>query len=171
MYLDIVKALPKPTPRQTDNFIKFVSSHHSWYKHLGFENETPFVFYLDPNAGRTLKNNKSSIKNPFQSHFIPLEEDKEAKSHQLRYGCWNYYFAIDSQPFVGLNIIDDSGIKVPIPGELIQKFTIGLTGYLHYRVPDAGGIYAINHHKLINEIHLHLDNVLSLIYSDHLLKA
>jgi len=70
-----------------------------------------------------------------------------------------------------LYIIDDSGINVPIPGELIQKFTIGLTGYLHYRVPDAGGIYATNHHKLINEIHLHLDNVLSLIYSDHLLKA
>ena len=105
----------------------FVASDHSWYKE-GFKRTTPFVFYLDPNAGRKIKKVKL---NPFRKayRFIPLPEDKEARYYRSAHGFWNYHTAEytvnylpaadglvrDSRPFIGLNIMDDSVQLHPIP--------------------------------------------------------
>jgi hypothetical protein len=51
-YVSAFDALPKPTPDQLRAFPKYVSSAHSWYKHLPLlPPGVPFNFYLDPGAG------------------------------------------------------------------------------------------------------------------------
>lgn len=52
-YLAEVRRLPRPSEEQVDEFVEYVSSAHSWYKHLPlYRRPTPFLFYLNPNAGR-----------------------------------------------------------------------------------------------------------------------
>ena len=44
--------LPRPSLEQVDNFVKFVSGAHSWYKHLPLlPPGMPFFFFLDPFSG------------------------------------------------------------------------------------------------------------------------
>jgi hypothetical protein len=54
-YLQIARQLPRPTEEQIERFAVFVSTAHSWYKHLPLVPPgVPFLFYLDPNAGRSI---------------------------------------------------------------------------------------------------------------------
>ena len=53
-YRAIVRSLPQPSFEQTIRFAWFVSAARSWYKHLPEKRTVPFVFFLDPNAGRNL---------------------------------------------------------------------------------------------------------------------
>src|SRR5215472_1124014 len=51
-YLGLVRELPSPTPEQRQNFVDYVSTAHSWYKHLPLcLPGTRFYFYVDPSAG------------------------------------------------------------------------------------------------------------------------
>ena len=50
-YVGVIRQLPRPTVAQTERFARYVSSAHSWYKHLPIHPKVPFVFYLDPGAG------------------------------------------------------------------------------------------------------------------------
>jgi hypothetical protein len=51
VYLDLVRNSSRPTDDQIRSFAHFVSTDHSWYKHLpiGGRGE-PFFFYLDPHV-------------------------------------------------------------------------------------------------------------------------
>jgi len=52
-YVDSVANLPRPTVQQVAEFVEYVATAHSWYKHLPLlPPGLPFEFYLDPNAGR-----------------------------------------------------------------------------------------------------------------------
>lgn len=52
-YVDLVATLPRPTAEQIAEFVEYVATAHSWYKHLPLlPPGLPFTFYLDPNAGR-----------------------------------------------------------------------------------------------------------------------
>lgn len=52
-YVDSVATLPRPTAPQIAEFVEYVATAHSWYKHLPLlPPGLPFAFYLDPNAGR-----------------------------------------------------------------------------------------------------------------------
>jgi hypothetical protein len=52
-YLTEVKHLPRPSCEQADAFVEYVTSAHSWYKHLPLlPPGERFVFFLNPNAGR-----------------------------------------------------------------------------------------------------------------------
>lgn len=52
-YVDSVATLPRPTVQQIGEFVEYVATAHSWYKHLPLlPPGRPFAFYLDPNAGR-----------------------------------------------------------------------------------------------------------------------
>jgi hypothetical protein len=51
-YLALMRDLPLPTSEQRRNFVEYVSSAHSWYKHLPrFLPGAPFYFYMDKFAG------------------------------------------------------------------------------------------------------------------------
>ena len=54
-YRDVARQLPRPTEVQFRDFAEYIAEEHSWYKHLPVDAPgAPFVFYLDPNAGRDL---------------------------------------------------------------------------------------------------------------------
>lgn len=54
-YRVLVKSLPRPSLLQMQQFAKFVSNAHSWYKHLPYlPPGEPFEFFLDPGAGMQL---------------------------------------------------------------------------------------------------------------------
>lgn len=51
-YRSLVVTLPPPTDQQKDNFSKFVSQAHSWYKHLPLcLPGVKFHFFIDSSAG------------------------------------------------------------------------------------------------------------------------
>ena len=51
-YRDLVVGVPSPSRDQMHEFARFVSTAHSWYKHLPtLPPGVPMTFYLDPGAG------------------------------------------------------------------------------------------------------------------------
>jgi hypothetical protein len=55
-YLRLISELPLPTVEQTRAFANQVANAHSWYKHLPvFPPGRVFIFFLDPQAGRSVK--------------------------------------------------------------------------------------------------------------------
>lgn len=51
-YVSLTAALPTPTLKQMEDFARFVSHAHSWYKHLPLlPPGVPFHFFIDPFAG------------------------------------------------------------------------------------------------------------------------
>jgi hypothetical protein len=53
-YRGLVRSLPRPSEAQINEFIRFVSADHSWYKKLPLlPPGVPFQFFLDPLAGYT----------------------------------------------------------------------------------------------------------------------
>jgi len=92
-YVDLAAALAVPTAEQTREFAVFVTAAHSWYKHLSPWEMSPFVFYLDPNAGRAMiREGEDDVR--FIDHV-----DESSKFHytwqltseyRRRFGFWNY---------------------------------------------------------------------------------
>ena len=55
VYLDLVRRSSRPTDDQIRSFAHFVSTDHSWYKHLTISGRgEPFFFYLDPHVHEEL---------------------------------------------------------------------------------------------------------------------
>jgi len=51
-YLALIRGLPLPTSEQRRDFVGYVTSAHSWYKHLPrYLPGTPFYFFIDRYAG------------------------------------------------------------------------------------------------------------------------
>ena len=161
----LVECLTIPSYKQTLRFINFVSNDHSWYKHIGIHREKPFVFYLDPNVGRSLL---TPNKDPKLLEFLPFEEDKDAHNYISRFGYWNYYTEgytanfipnanatmKDSRPYLELNILDPNGKLVPIPEAVVSAGKLQLSGFLH------GGLKERPEHlSLIAGLEQHLNNL------------
>lgn len=53
-YLKLVSRLPRPPWEQIVRFAWFVAGAHCWYKHLPVDSKVPFLFFLDPHAGKNL---------------------------------------------------------------------------------------------------------------------
>ena len=95
LYAQALAGKGLPTPEQTAAFAEYVSSAHSWYKHLPL---TPplaaFVFYLDPNAGRQIVRTKDRrwiyTDRPEGEQFFHYNEMPTTEYHQ-RFGIWNYH--------------------------------------------------------------------------------
>ena len=51
LYFDLVRRAARPTDAQIRSFAHFVSTDHSWYKHLPISGRgEPFFFFLDPHV-------------------------------------------------------------------------------------------------------------------------
>lgn len=168
-YLNLTQNLVLPSPEQTISFIRHLSTDHSWYKYPGLNSEAEFVFYLDPNAGRSLLQPKDKNQ-PLR--FIPLKDSQ----YRPRFGGWAYYttgYTVnylvktdgtvkDSRPYIGLNIVNIEGQLVPIPEDLILAGTIPLSGYLH-----GGFSNNPEHLETIHRLQKHLEDLL-IFYKDYL---
>ncbi len=150
-YLDIIRRYPLPTAEQTRNFAEYVAHAHSWYKHLPVYPPVPFVFYLDPNAGRATLMSKSGklgfediVDESSRFHYTwQLTE-----TYRSRLGYWNYFAPYGTYFLVphGRAVIDtrQSGqaeggpaIFVPksgwitVPEALVLAGTVGVTALVH----------------------------------------
>jgi hypothetical protein len=153
-YIREVAALPTPTAQQTRNFAEFVTSAHSWYKHLRISRASPFVFFLDPNAGRSLVHLSET-----EVQFVDNGETdsglhytwQTTKSYRERFGCWNYdapygrsllYQAgaglVDTGG-AGLFILSADGEWLPVPESPMRAGTAELTGLMWYPYHRDGG--------------------------------
>ena len=185
MYTELIRKQPRPTTEQTDNFIFMVANDHSWYKHLSMKRKEYFVFYLDPNAGKTLKKITEN-ENPYLESYFEFKNNNPR--YQKDYGCWNYYtthYTVnlipngdgsikDSRPYIGLNIVNSSGRLVPIPEEIISKGSIKLSCFLHMELcignkefvagEEPGITYEQKHEEIIKDLGIHLNSFLDYVY-------
>ena len=185
-YIGLVKKLPKPTSEQIDNFIEMLTYDHSWYKKLPKDRTHDFLFYINPNAGRTGHDLKKF--DPLSGVYFYDFMDKVCEiltfNYQHKCGYLAYFvnrypdikFERDSQPFIELNITLDSRIIVPVPDEIINKCTIKLSKYVaecykHYsrdfideedRLENVS--YAQKHEEIIKDLRLHLLFIVDYIY-------
>lgn len=149
-YAEIARKLPKPTRGQMRAFAEFVSGAHSWYKHLSLRVPYPFVFYLDPNAGRDMVSVSDS-----QVRFVDRTE-KSAKFHYTwdttqayrdRYGFWDYEasYGATFRYQTGEGVVDTAGpgLKVlaegrwlPIPEDLMHRGTALVSAAMWNSTPE-----------------------------------
>jgi len=163
-YQNIVRKINKPTSEQTANFIEFVSKDHSWYKHLTDKREMIFVFYLNPDVGKTLQ----SVKKKwfiFETEHFYFDETK-FNDYQAKFGHWDYFTAgIFFWPHKNLFIVNEQGARQSIPEEVLKMGQFLMSRYLYkmfaseLNYADSDGIsYAEKHKIIINDLknHLHL---------------
>lgn len=114
--------LPLPSEEQTKNFLDYVSTAHSWYKHLDRKKFTPFYFYLDPYVMMIHHDNGSveeAKERGFHYSTMPTSQ------YRQNYGYWNYF---DSpQP----TIRSASGANILIPELLTEAGTALVTASMY----------------------------------------
>ena len=137
-YTDLVKNLPMPTEAQTRGFAEFVTGAHSWYKHLRIKPSSPFVFFLDPNAGRAM------VRVPEDEvTFVDYTDESEkfhytwqtTETYRQRFGFWNYEAAYGTSfryrsneggvdtAGSGLRILSAVGERRTVPEPLVRAGT------------------------------------------------
>jgi hypothetical protein len=81
-YLELVKDIRFPDPKQTIAFITWLADAHSWYKHLSRDGEDFFLF-LDPYAGLDSEGN---VLEGGGSHY----NYRTTKQWREQHGFWSY---------------------------------------------------------------------------------
>ena len=152
MYVAIARQLPMPTSEQARAFAHFVTGAHSWYKHLRPWGAHPFVFYLDPNAGRRLVRQDES-----HAAFLDIAEGERSfhystrptAEYRRRFGHWNYaqpyspgfQFAtaqgIEDTAGTGLTVLSARGEWLTVPADLAAAGTAGVNALMYW--PDSRG--------------------------------
>jgi hypothetical protein len=145
-YVEVIRQLPKPSVAQTERFARFVSSAHSWYKHLPVHPKVPFVFYLDPGAGMSLVQTRTG-----ESALVEIADEstrfhytwQKTPDYRRRFGYWNYHAAYATSFWYasdggvvntagpGLRILAESGDWVPVPPDLAATGTALISALVH----------------------------------------
>jgi hypothetical protein len=145
-YVGVIRQLPRPTLAQTERFARYVSSAHSWYKHLPILPKVPFIFYLDPGAGKNLVQTRTG-----ETALIEIKDEstrfhytwQKTEDYRRRFGCWNYHAAYGSSfryageggvintGGAGLRILADSGEWVSVPQDLTEKGMALVSAFVH----------------------------------------
>jgi hypothetical protein len=171
---------PKPTIKQTENFINAVADDHSWYIHLPDQRLEPFIFYLTPNFSVIVENataNENDIN--FKSKETPRNIDKSA------FGNWQYIRIVNdyhsnftqnsNESLIELEIIDNEGNSHKMPQAIFTQGKFMMSKFLHKRafenafdyIDNDGISFADKHKALINELRLHLNSFVTYIYGEH----
>ena len=149
-YIKLISGLPLPSKEQTRNFAEYVSSAHSWYKHLPLYPASPFSFFLDPNAGRQTMLRGGGVT------YIDVTGKSERFHHSTKttrvyrsqFGYWNYFAprgtsfvvrtregVLDTRSITGPAILDAMDASVSIPDELLTSGTAGITCLVYPNAP------------------------------------
>jgi hypothetical protein len=145
-YVEVVRRLPRPTLAQTERFARFVSSAHSWYKHLTIRPKVPFVFYLNPGAGmsrvRTRTGEAALVEVTDESRRFHYTWQKTV-DYRRRFGHWSYHNAygtsfqfageggVVSTAGPGLRVLTESGDWAAVPPELAEAGTALVNAFVH----------------------------------------
>jgi hypothetical protein len=145
-YFKVARTLARPTIEQTVRFAWFVAGAHSWYKHLPADQRVPFVFFLDPNAGKNLV-----ITQTGERAMIEVTDQSDrfhytwqtTETYRRRFGHWNYFapyggsfmFRSDGGTVTtkrsGPNILDMHGNWVRIPPAILAVGTAEINAFVH----------------------------------------
>src|SRR6516164_3924843 len=145
-YLPVIRQLPRPTVAQTERFARYVSSAHSWYKHLPVDPKVPFVFYLDPGAGMSLVQTQGG-----ETALVEITDEstrfhytwQKTEDYRRRFGHWNYHagygtsflFAgeggVVSTAGAGLKVLAESGDWLAVPAHLAGRGTALVSALVH----------------------------------------
>jgi hypothetical protein len=145
-YVGAIQQFPRPTLAQTERFARYVSSAHSWYKHLPIRPKVPFVFFLDPGAGMNRVHTRTG-----EAALVEIKDEstrfhytwQKTQDYRRRFGCWNYHAAygtsfryaeeggVVSTAGAGLKILTQSGDWVSIPPDLAKKGTALANAFVH----------------------------------------
>lgn len=91
-YIEAARALSVPSDEQRRAFAVYVTGAHSWYKHLPILPLSTFVFFLDPNAGRSMVHRSDDsvafVDNRSSRGIHYTWQTTEA--YRRRFGLWNY---------------------------------------------------------------------------------
>jgi len=146
-YLEQIQALPAPTPRQIALFASYVSSVHSWYKHLPARKAVPFYVYLDPHGGERFcyesKGRKvfGSIEQPAGGFFHYSEQC--TLDYRRRFGYWNYtcdtkfpppYEAVanwDDNSGFSVRVVDTDGVEFELPKQVQALGRVAVSALMH----------------------------------------
>ncbi len=144
-YVAIASKLPPPTDRQKENFVRFVSQAHSWYKHLPLcLPGVKFRFFIDPSAGceRSVTFGGKvkftpRVEQGFHYSWIPTAEYRQRFGY-LAYSCgagtkahevkWNLF----TQPGDEVAAVPtDDGRLYALPPEVLRAGSARLTAVIH----------------------------------------
>jgi hypothetical protein len=145
-YVRAIRQLPCPSSAQTERFARFVSSAHSWYKHLPIHPKVPFIFYLDPGAGMNRVETRTG-----ETALVEVKDEstrfhytwQKTEDYRHRFGHWNYHadygtsfmFAgeggVVNTAGAGLTILADSGAWVGVPPYLAKGGTAWVSALVH----------------------------------------
>lgn len=168
---------PKPTIKQTENFINAVANDHSWYKHLPDQRLEPFIFYLTPNDNLTVKNVTDNEKN---TDFKSKENTRNIDNSP--FGNWQYIRIVNdyhsnftqnsNESLIKVEIIDNEGKWHKMPEAIIIQGKFMMSKFLHKRafenafeyIDNDGISFADKHKALINELRLHLNSFVAFVY-------
>jgi hypothetical protein len=88
-YRELLAGVPTPSREQMEGFARFVSTAHSWYKHLPLlPPGIPMTFFLDPGAGtqrivdrRGRMQQVDRLKSGFHYSWLPTAEYRDRFGH------------------------------------------------------------------------------------------
>lgn len=131
-----VESLPVPTAEQTEAFVWYVQSAHSWYKHLAREAPSQFVFYLDPHVMMLLRDGKRPVEANKRNYDFFHYSDMSTRPYRKKFGYWNYHVIGRARD---LSITSASGERLEVPGLLAARGTALVTAYMygHKPPPDS----------------------------------
>ena len=157
-YRLVVSALPRPSNKQIDNFVRFVSEAHSWYKHLPIlPPGAPFHFFVDPFSGtdRIFQPggkviHKERTKNSLRFHYTWMS----TRAYRLRFGHLSYEsFAAPQfflrtegaegtmQEYADLPIFSTSQGAYRIPQEVARVGSVEVTAVIHSRTAMGASFF------------------------------
>jgi hypothetical protein len=145
-----------------------------------------FIIYLDPNAGRTVQNvrkklafnNELVLKEESYCEFLEIAKDLDKSKYEQSYGYWKYFVPNEntncSEPYLVLNIVNDTGLTTPIPKEIVEFCTIKLSRYIHECFSEdltgdsydgeSPEIYIQKHEEIIKDLKSHMFSIVDKIY-------
>jgi hypothetical protein len=146
VYLRLIRTLPRPTWEQTVRFAWFVAGAHSWYKHLPVDKEVPFLFFLDPHAGKNLVMTRTG-----ERAMVEITDEstrfhytwQTTETYRRRFGHWNYtasygtsfYFAGEggmvSTQGSGAQVLAEDGEWLSIPQSVCERGTARINAFVH----------------------------------------
>lgn len=146
-YLEQIQTLPAPTTGLIAMFASYVSSAHSWYKHLPAHKTVPFYVYLGPYGGERFyyesKGRKifRSIEQPAGRFFHYSQQS--TLDYRRRFGYWNYtcdtkfprsYDGVENRDDTSgfsVRVVDTDGVEFELPKQVQALGRVAVSALMH----------------------------------------
>jgi hypothetical protein len=133
-YRKIARALAAPSGEQIGSFVDFVSSAHSWYKHIPLVPPgVPFHFFLNPYVACELVTLRSKIEYRERAaqgfHYTDvLTEQYRRECGYLDYRCCPEFVPTIRDPE---DVRVNRDRRISVPEEIWRAGQVNLTGLIH----------------------------------------